>query len=361
MSEGAYSAVSSVPLQHSEIFTQNSRIQSLSGRSTSHAGIVHLPGKLLNPNISSKPEPHSAPVIARNEKPFNQMYKQTSVSSHSSKSQMPSDRGNQMMFSTTKEHIISPNVSHNSTAFFPMSSEPKHPKRHAVELSITPSFPFQQQHINIFNNSVCATASHSSRPGRHTTSLNFQLQPQSSDQYPLEISTIPTNIGSPCNSRDFASHVQISVGSQGATFTALRLQRPNYSQSPSHLPLGEDYSHENTASSQTKNSNLHLFPEHRIQRLPSSEANESFKFSKPQNSVQTSQKSYLSKISNPHLGSLHNYQTSPDYILGKYFFFLIIFIYKTLRSTHLFVLIFYRLRNGRLSHIYLKFNFCIIL
>ncbi|XP_035206475.1 mitogen-activated protein kinase kinase kinase 7-interacting protein 3 homolog isoform X2 [Stegodyphus dumicola] len=234
--------------------------QPTSGRSTSHAGVVHLPRKSENINVPLKPEARSAPVIAEHEQPFTDMYRHIPVSSHTTLCQMPveHDNYNRMMFSTTKEHTILPVDTSRPSDSASVSPETEQRKRHAVKLSITPSFPFsQQQHqINVYNSPVCATASHSSRPGRHTTSLNFQLQPQSSNQYPLEISTVPTNIGDPGNFQDYGSHVQISVDSQGATFTALRLQRPAASQNytskvSSAEPVDQNLSQ---LSSQTQNS-----------------------------------------------------------------------------------------------------------
>ncbi|XP_054718800.1 TGF-beta-activated kinase 1 and MAP3K7-binding protein 2-like isoform X2 [Uloborus diversus] len=250
----------------------------LSGRSKSHAGVPHYP-YISNLKVPFKTDIHSAPVIANHEKPFVDMYKQNQ-SSHSTSPQVFSsqDYQNRMMFSTTKEHTIeSPMMPKAELSSIPST---KQSKRHAVELSITPSFPFQQQQINVVNNTVCATASHSSKPGRHTTSLNFQLQPQSSDQSPIEISTIPTNIQDPCNFRDFGSHVQISVGAQGATFTALRLQRPQSvpnQQSKFSTPLSPEHISCSTASSQPRDSKVYVFPS-KIQ--PNSESTERNKFIK---------------------------------------------------------------------------------
>lgn len=292
-----------------------SNIQIPSGRSTSHAGVIHLPGKSPNPNMPSRSVSHSAPVMAGSEKPFCNIYKQIPVSSHSSLCQQPNAREkyNQMIFSTTKEHIIqqpSAAVSQEASAYLPISAEREPSKRHAVKLSITPSFPLQQ-HVNVFNsNSVCATASHSSRPGRHTTSLNFQLQP--SDNYPIEISTIPTNIGDPCNSRDFGSHVQVSVGSQGTTFTALRLQRPSYSQNTSHLPVCEESPFDYPLSSQGQNSALYLSSDGRVQHGRG--ISEAFMYSPSHNASRRAEEAFTLK--DIQFKSVQNYQLSPDYILA---------------------------------------------
>lgn len=300
-------------LQNVDMSSLNKKQPSASGRSCSHAGVVHVPGKSLNPGIS-KQDSFSAPVITKSERPFSDIYKQNPVSSQNTFNHSPSNRSNQMIFHTTKNHVIEVPKSHETTAYIPVSGEPE--QRHAVKLSITPSFPFQQQHINVFNNSVCTTASHSSRPGRHMTSVNFQLQPQSSDQLPLEISTIPTNIGSPCNSSDFGSHVQISLGTHGATFTAVRLQHPVYSQTQnkSQPPIIEEYPEHCTPSSQAQNSSVITIPKKGLQLSPVSGANQPpFKHPSAQ-----SQNMYASQnLPNAQIGSIPSYQSSRDYILGE--------------------------------------------
>lgn len=313
--EGSFTSIN---LQHLDMPTFNKKIPPGSGRSSSYAGVVQFPGKLLNPDMSSKPDSFSAPVITSSEKPFNNMYKQSSVSSHSSFKQTPSNQNNQIMFHTTKNHIIEEPMSHESTAYIPVSREPELSKKHAVKLSITPSFPFPQQHANVFNNPVCATSSQSSKPGRHTTSLNFQLQPQTSDQFPLEISTIPTNIGNSCNSRDFGSHVQISIGSQGATFTAVRLQRPSYTQAQNtfHLPVTEECPEECMPSSQVQNSNIFSFPNQRIQLSPKLGINQSLRYPYREQGFNKNSNVYASNQPNAPTGSFSSYPSSHDYILA---------------------------------------------
>lgn len=298
-----------VNLQHLYIPTSNKYVPSTSGRS--HAGSVHLPRKSLNLNISSKPESVSAPVLTDSEIPFKDIYKQSSLSSQATR-QSPSNRNDQFIFETTKNHFIEAPETHESTAYLSVSGEPEQSRKHAVKLSITPSFPFHQQHINVFNNSIYTTASHSSRLNRHTTSVNFQLQPQTSSQFPIEISTIPTNLRQPCDSEDFCSHVQISVGEQGTTFTAVRLQHPNFSQTEnaSRLPITETC----TLSSQVLNSNLPPFSNRRVQQPPSPGKSQYFK---PPVSVGFDKNQNMFVQPNVQMSS-SSYQSSHDYLLGEY-------------------------------------------
>ncbi|GBN48394.1 TGF-beta-activated kinase 1 and MAP3K7-binding protein 2 [Araneus ventricosus] len=316
-----------------------------SDASTTHKSELQLPKNLLskssNPKVPLKPEVKSAPVISNHDRPFKDMCRNMPVSSHTIMCHMPIDQNtdNRMMFSTTKEHTVLPVESPRSKEPSSTSkySEIQRSKRHAVSLSITPSFPFAQQQMNVYGGSVCTTASHSSRPGRHTTSLNLQLQPQSSDAYPVEISTIPTNIGSPCNYRDFGSHLQISVGSQGATFTALRLQRPHVSptlSSPNQLPVTSQTSFNvSQSSSHAQDSKESKFPTHFQQVSNSVKENlELFdavnrNFSKEvadkdhcindinHNNLKSEEK-ISSKNLNMETNFLHGYQASPDYILA---------------------------------------------
>lgn len=230
-------------------------------KSSSNGGAVHLPSKSAKLSPATKSESQSAPVLGSSERPFISIYKSIPESSHGSlNASYDQNYHNRMIFSTTKEHIIQPPEASNDIEISPSSSNADPSKKHAVKLSITPALPFHQQQMNVYSNSVSTSTSHSSRPGRHTTSVNFQLQPPSSEQYPIEITTIPTNIEKPCNSRDFGSHVQISVDAQGTTFTALRLQRPTASQNPSvdysfnHQSMNESHFKSSQTSSQDLNS-----------------------------------------------------------------------------------------------------------
>lgn len=261
-------------------FHLSNNVQAVKSRETSPDGAVpstscmYMPVKSENSNVPSKPKVQSTPNYDRS---VSEVSKPVSVSSHTALCQIPSDKSNhnRMMFSTTKEHTILPLEASKKNAQFSGLSDQREiepSKRHAVSLSITPSFPFAQQQMNVYSTAVCSTTSHSSKPGRHTTSLNLQLQPHSSDPYPLEISTIPTNIGSASNYSDSGSHLHISVGSHGATFTALRLQRPsttqnklpspgessfNYSQSSSHVQNSKvNKTQFQISSSNTKEPNL---------------------------------------------------------------------------------------------------------
>ncbi|XP_055943860.1 TGF-beta-activated kinase 1 and MAP3K7-binding protein 2-like isoform X2 [Argiope bruennichi] len=307
----------------------------------SHKSELQLPKNPLSksPKESFKPEVKSAPVVSNHDRPFKDIYKNMPVSSHTIMCHMPIDKktDNRMMFSTTKEHTVLPVESPRSKESSSASnySEIQPSKGHAVSLSITPSFPFAQQQLNVYGSSVCTTASHSSRPGRHTTSLNLQLQPQSSDACPVEISTIPTNVGSPCNYRDFGSHLQISVGSQGATFTALRLQRPHVSptqSSTNQLPVTSQASFNvSHSSSHAQDSNESKFPTHFQQVSNSVKENlELFdtvdkNFSKGVidkdhcindiNHNLKSEEKISSKNLNMETNFLHGYQASPNYIL----------------------------------------------
>ncbi|GIX96137.1 TGF-beta-activated kinase 1 and MAP3K7-binding protein 2 [Caerostris darwini] len=232
--------------------------------STSSPTEIHLSLQLPKPDVPSRP------VISNNNKLFVDKSKNMPISSHTVMCHNPSDNmDNRMMFSTTVEHAVLPVESpriKESTISSLDSTKMEPSKGHAVSLSITPSFPFAQQQMNVYGSSVCTTASHSSKPGRHTTSLNLQLQPQTSDTYPIEISTIPTNIGSPSDYRDFGSHLQISVGSQGATFTALRLQRPHMPQNQSSSnqlpPTNQASFNVSHSSSHAQDSKEYKFPTH---------------------------------------------------------------------------------------------------
>lgn len=298
---------SPVNLQHLYIPINNKNVPSTPGRN--HAGsFPHLPRKLLNQNISSKPESLSAPVLTDSERPFKDIYTQSSVSSQAT-CPLPSNRNDQFIFETTKNHFIEAPETHGSTAYLSVSGKPEQSRKHAVKLSITPSFPFHQQHINVVNNSIYTTASHSPRLNRHTTSVNFQLQPQTSSQFPIEISTIPTNLGHTCDSKDFCSHVQISVGEQGTTFTAVRLQHPNYSktENASRLPITEAC----TPSSQVLNSNLPPFSNRRVQQSPSPGKSQFFK---PPVSVGFDQNHNMFVQPNVQMSS-SSYQSSHNYVL----------------------------------------------
>lgn len=314
----------------------------VSNKNNIDANAIHLSTNPSNLNVPLKPEIQSAPVFSNNDRPFTDIYRSAPVSSHTALCHIPNNQNadNRMMFSTTKEHTILPLESSKvkkSSINSSDSREIESSKRHAVCLSITPSFPFSQQPMNVHGSSVC-TSSHSSRPGRHTTSLNLQLQPQSSDAYPVEISTIPTNIGSPCNYRDFGSHLQISVGSQGATFTALRLQRPHMPQSQhssNQLPVTNQASFNvSQPSSQAQNSKGYQFPT-RLQEVSSSikESNdEKNRYAVDKLSKIMSDKDHCisniklenlqseDRIPSKHLNEetnfLHGYQASPDYILA---------------------------------------------
>lgn len=299
---------SPVNLQHLYIPTNSKNVPSTPGRG--HARSAQLPRKLLNQYICSKSESLSAPVLTDSERPFKDIYSQSSVSSQSTR-QLQSNRNDQFIFETTKNHFIEAPESHESTAYLSVSGEPEQSRKHAVKLSITPSFPFQQQHINVLNNSVYTTASHSSRLNRHTTSVNFHLQPQTSSQFPIEISTIPTSLGQPCDSKDFCSHVQISVGEQGATFTAVRLQHPNYSKTENtpRLPITEAC----TPSSQVLNSNLPPSYSLRVLQSPKSGKGQFFK---PPVSVGFDQNQNIFVQPNVQMNS-SSYQSTHDYVLGK--------------------------------------------
>ncbi|GFQ90326.1 TGF-beta-activated kinase 1 and MAP3K7-binding protein 2 [Trichonephila clavata] len=316
----------------------------ISNKNNVDSNAINLSTKSSYLNAPLKPEVQSAPVFSNNDRPFTDIYKSAPVSSHTALCHIPNNQNadNRMMFSTTKEHTIlplEPSVVKESSTNSSDSCEIEPSKRHAVCLSITPSFPFSQQPINVHGSSVCT--SHSSRPGRHTTSLNLQLQPQSSDAYPVEISTIPTNIGSPCNYRDFGSHLQISVGSQGATFTALRLQRPHVPQSqhsPNQLPVTNQASFNvSQPSSQAQDSKGYKFPTH-LQEVSNSVKENSELFHEKNryavdklSKIVTNKEHCISniklenllsenKIPSKHLNEetnfLHGYQASPDYILA---------------------------------------------
>lgn len=232
---------------------------------TSHiSSTINLPLKPSNLNIPVRYDAKSAPVLGNHKKPFENIYQESS-SSHPIVSETPSELSNRMMFSTTKEHTIVP------------LDTPKEDKdsfekpRHAVKLSITPSFPFPQQQMSVYTSAVTASTSQSSKPGRHTTSLNLQLQPHSADPYPVEISTMPTNVGNPCDFRDFGSHLQISVGAQGATFTALRLQRPP---NQSMNQIEQTSYNVSTSSSQPQDSKVFKFSTTQLRQVSDSSRHE---------------------------------------------------------------------------------------
>ncbi|KAG8192976.1 hypothetical protein JTE90_028097 [Oedothorax gibbosus] len=195
---------------------------------------INLPLKPSNLNTPVMCEAKSAPVLSdQNNKPFRNMYQEPTSS-------QISEPTNRMMFSTTKEHTVG----------IPKENKDSYENpRHAVQLSITPSFPFPQQQMSVYTSAVSTANPQTSKAGRHSTSLNFRLQPHSADSYPVEISTVPTNVANPCDFNNFGSHLQISVGAQGATFTALRLQRPQPSTRVNVTP----------SSSQSQDSKVYKF------------------------------------------------------------------------------------------------------
>ncbi|XP_071041707.1 TGF-beta-activated kinase 1 and MAP3K7-binding protein 2 isoform X2 [Parasteatoda tepidariorum] len=316
---------------------QFSNPPSSSPRTNRSTNVIHLSTKSTNFANLPQQESRSAPIIDDSERPFVNMFTSVPESSHVFQ-QIPRDPSysNQMMFSTTKEHIIEPcgTSDNNFNQSFTNSNKTDSSKKHAVKLSITPMLPYQQQQMNVYSNTVCATASHSSRPGRHTTSVNFQLQPQYSDQLPLEISSVPTGMGRPCNYRDFGSHVQISVGAQGATFTALRLQRPPVAQNPNidyssnKVSSGKNYSSDySESSSQNLNFKFDKFSSSSKRvKIPQINLNNHPEYFEQKENVSVS--SVSDQRSSKDIGWFldpnnkkelkhppsHGYQTTPDYI-----------------------------------------------